>query len=89
MTTPTTAPREAGDRKALLVRYDHGATVPRHRHRGDEQIYVLQGSLSDDTGTCRAGHDARRPPGCVHTVTSRDGALVLAVITGGGTEPLV
>ncbi len=77
---------EEGDRKAVLMRYDPGATIPRHRHLGDEQIFVLDGSVSDDTGTCTRGNYARRPPGCVHTVTSRDGALVLAIMTGG-TEP--
>jgi anti-sigma factor ChrR (cupin superfamily) len=79
---------EEGDRRAMLVRYDPGAAIPRHRHLGDEQIFVLEGSVSDDTGTCAAGNYARRPPGCVHTVTSPEGALVLAVIAGGGTEPL-
>jgi anti-sigma factor ChrR (cupin superfamily) len=79
---------EEGDRRTVLVRYEPGAVIPRHRHLGDEQIFVLEGSVSDDTGTCTAGNYARRPPGCVHTVSSRDGALVLAVIAGGGTEPL-
>lgn len=79
---------EEGDHKTLLVRYDPGATIPRHRHRGDEQIFVLEGAVSDDTGTCTAGNYARRPPGCVHTVRSPGGALVLAIISGGGTEPL-
>ena len=78
---------EEGVRKAVLMRYDPGATIPRHRHLGDEQIFVLDGGVSDDTGTCTKGNYARRPPGCVHTVTSRDGALVLAIMTGG-TEPV-
>jgi anti-sigma factor ChrR (cupin superfamily) len=77
---------EEGGRKAVLMRYQPGATIPRHRHLGDEQIWVLEGSVSDDTGTCARGHYARRPPGCVHAVQSRDGALVLAVMSGG-TEP--
>ena len=77
---------EEGDRRAVLMRYDPGATIPRHRHLGDEQIFVLEGSLSDDFGTCAEGNSARRPPGCVHTVTCRAGALVLAIMTGG-TEP--
>ena len=79
---------EDGDRRTLLVRYDAGAVIPRHRHLGDEQIFVIEGSVSDDSGTCSAGNYARRPPGCVHTVTSERGALLLAVISGGGTEPL-
>ena len=71
-----------GRHKAVLMRYASGAVVPRHRHIGDEQIWVLEGSVSDDTGVCAAGSYARRPPGCVHTVTSPEGALVFAVISG-------
>jgi anti-sigma factor ChrR (cupin superfamily) len=56
--------------------------VPRHRHIGDEQIWVIEGSVADDAGVCAAGNYARRPPGCVHTVTSPGGALVFAVISG-------
>jgi anti-sigma factor ChrR (cupin superfamily) len=78
---------EEGARKAVLIRYDPGAVIPRHRHLGDEQIFVLEGAVSDDTGTCAKGDYARRPPGCVHSVSSREGALVLAVMTGG-TEPV-
>jgi anti-sigma factor ChrR (cupin superfamily) len=78
---------EEGDRKAVLMRYDPGATISRHRHLGDEQIFVLEGSLSDDTGTCARGGYARRPPGCVHSVSSGEGALVLAIMSGG-TEPV-
>jgi anti-sigma factor ChrR (cupin superfamily) len=74
---------EEGDRKAVLVRYAPGATIPRHRHVGDEQVFVLEGTVSDETGTCTAGNYARRPPGCVHTVRSEQGALVLAIMSGG------
>jgi len=76
-----------GLHKAILMRYDPGATIPRHRHLGDEQIYVLEGSVADDAGVCAAGNYARRPPGCVHTVSSTAGALVLA-ITSGPTQPV-
>lgn len=78
---------EEGEQKALLVRYAPGAVIARHRHLGDEQIFVLEGSVTDDTGTCTAGNYARRPPGCVHTVRSEGGALVLAILSGR-TEPL-
>ncbi len=71
-----------GLHKAILMRYEPGATIPRHRHEGDEQIFVLEGSVADDTGVCTAGNYARRPPGCVHTVTSATGALLLAVTSG-------
>ncbi len=74
-----------GLHKTILMRYEPGATIPRHRHIGDEQIFVLEGSVADDAGVCTAGNYARRPPGCVHTVKSETGALVLA-ITSGPTE---
>lgn len=77
---------EDGDRKAVLMRYAPGATISRHRHLGDEQIFVLEGSVTDDSGTCVKGAYARRPPGCVHSVSSPEGALVLAIMSGG-TEP--
>lgn len=79
---------EEGDRRAVLIRYEAGAVIPRHRHLGDEQIFVLEGSVSDDTGTVTTGNYARRPPGCVHTVTSPAGALVVAIMTGS-TEALM
>jgi anti-sigma factor ChrR (cupin superfamily) len=78
---------EEGDRRAVLIRYDPGAVIPRHRHLGDEQIFVLEGEVADDTGVCTRGNYARRPPGCVHTVRSPGGALVLAIMAGG-TEPV-
>ena len=56
-----------GNRQTVLVRYDPGAVIPCHRHIGDEQIFVLEGEVEDDTGVCRTGHFARRPPSCVHT----------------------
>ena len=71
-----------GRHKAVLIRYTPGSVIPRHRHIGDEQIWVLEGSVADDTGVCEAGNYARRPPGCMHTVTSPGGALVFAVVSG-------
>lgn len=76
-----------GHPKAILMRYEPGATIPRHRHLADEQIFVLEGSVADDTGVCTAGNYARRPPGCVHTVSSPTGALVF-VVTSGPAEPV-
>jgi anti-sigma factor ChrR (cupin superfamily) len=76
----------SGHPKAILMRYEPGATIPRHRHLADEQIFVLEGSVADDTGVCTAGNYARRPPGCVHTVVSPTGALVFVVMFGP-TEP--
>ena len=38
-----------------LMRWAPGARLPRHEHVEIEQSYVIQGSLADDAGVCRAG----------------------------------
>ena len=53
------------------------------RRPGVHWKVLYEEGVADDTGTCKAGDYARRPPGCVHTVHSPGGALVLAVMTGG------
>jgi anti-sigma factor ChrR (cupin superfamily) len=77
----------ATKRQAVLSRIEGGAKLPLHRHAGDELLFVVEGSLSDDFGTVTAGNMGYRPNGCVHTVSTANGATVLAIITGG-VEPL-
>lgn len=77
----------AGERKALVVRYEPGATIPRHRHVGDEFVYVLSGTLGDESGVITAGNAGFRHDGCDHTVTTTTGATVFAVLRGG-VEPV-
>src|SRR5262245_48003295 len=73
-------------RRAVMTRLEPGAELPRHRHVGDELVYVIEGAIADQFGTVTAGNMGYRPHGCVHTVTSRNGATVLAIITGS-VEP--
>ncbi len=73
-------------RRAMLTRLEPGAKLPLHRHVGDELVFVIEGAISDDFGTVTAGNLGYRPNGCVHAVSSTNGATVLAVITGG-VEP--
>ncbi len=73
----------ATKRRAQLTGFEPGASLPMHRHDGDEILYVIEGALSDESGTVTAGNMSYRPNGCVHSVTSKNGATVLAVITGG------
>ena len=72
----------ATKRRAQMTRFAPGAELPRHRHVGDELIFVIEGAVSDESGTVTAGNVSYRPDGCVHTVTTRHGATVLAVLTG-------
>ena len=70
-------------RRAALIRFEAGAKLPRHKHVGDELIFVIEGSVSDESGEVVAGNANYRPNGCTHTVTSKNGATVFALVTGG------
>jgi len=74
-------------RRAILARFEPGATLARHRHVGDELIFVVEGANADESGPVTTGNMNYRPNGCIHTVTTKNGATVLAVVWGR-TEPL-
>ena len=76
----------ATKRQVRLTRFESGASLPLHRHVGDELVYVIEGAIADEFGTVAAGSIGYRPNGCVHTVTSKNGATVVALLTGG-VEP--
>ncbi len=78
---------KAGERRALLARFEPGATLPPHRHVGDELIFLVEGANADESGVVATGNMNYRPNGCVHTVTTQNGATVLAVVWGR-TEPV-
>ncbi|MFA5984764.1 MAG: cupin domain-containing protein [Methylococcaceae bacterium] len=61
-----------------LIRYQPGASVPRHKHIGDEHIFVLSGSQQDERGVYTAGSYIYNPEASCHSVSSQDGCLVLA-----------
>ena len=78
---------KAGERRAILTRFEPGATLPRHRHVGDELIFVIEGANADESGPVTTGNMNHRPNGCVHTVTTKNGVTMLAVVWGR-TEPV-
>ena len=78
---------KATERRALIARFEPGATLPAHRHVGDEVIFLLEGANADEAGVVATGNMNYRPNGCVHTVTTQNGATVLAVVWGR-TEPV-
>jgi anti-sigma factor ChrR (cupin superfamily) len=73
---------KATGRKAHIVEFEPGAGMPLHRHIGHELIYMIEGSLVDESGTLRPGNVAYRPNGCVHSNMSPNGAIALAIIDG-------
>lgn len=60
-----------------LLKYEAGASVPRHLHVGLETILVLEGSQSDETGRYPTGSFIVNAPGSEHSVWSEDGCVVL------------
>jgi anti-sigma factor ChrR (cupin superfamily) len=78
---------KAGERRAILARFEPGATLPPHRHVGDELIFLVEGAIADESGVVATGNMNYRPNGCVHSVTTQHGATVLAVVWGH-TEPV-
>lgn len=64
---------------AAYLRYQPGASAPRHQHVGYEHIFILTGSQRDENGLHPAGTLVINPPATAHSVTSDDGCLVLAV----------
>jgi anti-sigma factor ChrR (cupin superfamily) len=75
------------ERRVLLARFEPGATLPPHRHVGDELIFLVEGANADESGGVATSHMNYRPDGCVHTVSTQNGATVLAVVWGR-TEPV-
>ena len=77
----------ATKRRAQMTRFAPGANLPLHRHAGDELIFVIEGAVSDEAGTVTVGNVGYRPDGCVHTVTAKHGATVLAASPGISSPP--
>lgn len=62
-----------------LFRVAPGARLPRHRHVGVEQTFVLEGSLVDEHGACTSGNFVWRKPDSIHTAHSPDGCLAIGI----------
>ena len=60
-----------------IVKYDAGASFRSHNHPLGEEIFVLSGTFSDETGDFPAGSYFRNPKGFIHAPFSRDGCELL------------
>lgn len=63
-------------RATSLVRYAAGARFDRHVHGGGEEILVLDGVFSDESGDYPAGTYIRNPPGSSHAPFSAVGCTL-------------
>jgi anti-sigma factor ChrR (cupin superfamily) len=73
--------------RAVLVWAQPGASMPLHRHLGDEEILVLRGRLTDGREEYGPGDICRSRTGSVHSETALDaGDCVCYVVYHGGHE---
>ncbi len=63
-------------RATSIVRYAPGSHFDRHAHGAGEEILVLDGVFSDESGDHPAGTYLRNPPGSAHAPFSRAGCLL-------------
>ncbi|MGQ5521781.1 cupin domain-containing protein [Chitinimonas sp. PSY-7] len=63
-------------RATSIVRYAPGSYFAEHVHTGGEEILVLEGTFSDETGDYSAGTYIRNPAGSVHKPYSTIGCTL-------------
>jgi len=59
-----------------IVRYDAGSVFSEHTHPMGEEIFVLDGVFSDETGDYGAGTYLRNPPNSRHAPFSKEGCVI-------------
>src|SRR5262245_17417073 len=64
---------QRSDRALVLIAMAPGRGYPRHRHRGTEEVLVVQGAYRDESGVHEAGQFVSYADGTVHTPVAVDG----------------
>ena len=57
---------EATGDATVLIRMEPGRSYPTHRHRGIEEVFILQGGYADSCGLHRAGDYVLNDAGSAH-----------------------
>lgn len=82
----------ASGRVLALIRMEPGCGYPRHRHRGAEEVVVLQGGYEDELGRYGAGDFVRYEDGSEHgpvgLATNGAAACVLLALAHEGVSLL-
>lgn len=73
-------------RATSIVRYEPGARFPAHGHDLGEEIFVLDGIFSDETGDYPAGTYIMNPPGSAHAPFSESGCTLFVKLRHLGPE---
>ncbi|WP_121629264.1 cupin domain-containing protein [Tropicibacter alexandrii] len=67
---------EHGPERVRMVRFAPGTQLDRHAHPGGEELFVIEGSYSDEDGHYPAGTWLRSPVGTGHAPWSDEGCLL-------------
>jgi anti-sigma factor ChrR (cupin superfamily) len=73
-------------RATSIVRYEPGAKFAAHTHDLGEEIFVLEGVFSDETGDYPAGNYIMNPPGSSHAPFSKTGCLLFVKLRHLGPD---
>ena len=73
-------------RATSIVRYEPGTKFAAHTHDRGEEIFVLEGVFSDETGDYPAGTYIMNPPGSSHVPFSESGCLLFVKLRHLGPE---
>lgn len=71
-----------------LLRVEPGSRYPAHRHHGDEQSWVLEGSCRIGSVSIRAGDFAVAAAGSVHGVLESEEGCLLLIVSSAKDEIL-
>lgn len=77
---------DEASRATSIVRYQAGAKFPAHVHEFGEEILVLEGIFSDETGNYPAGTYIMNPPGSSHTPFSKLGCTLFVKLRHLGVD---
>lgn len=69
-----------------IVRYHAGAHFPTHTHALGEEIFVLDGLFSDETGDYPVGTFIMNPPGSSHSPYSKTGCILFVKLRHLGSD---
>jgi len=69
-----------------IVRYQPGSKFQAHHHALGEEIFVLDGTLSDETGDYPAGTYIMNPPGSSHAPFSESGCTLFVKLRHLGPD---
>jgi quercetin dioxygenase-like cupin family protein len=64
----------------FLLKFDAGASYPKHRHPAGEEAFVLEGEVSFGERHLSAGDYLYTPPEGIHSVYSRSGCVLLFIV---------